>query len=99
MANFASLDITLDRAGMGNYSKLDSTIWAEFFENPDLFLEKAMDIAKNYSYAQEDKDADSTRGFREGGEYEVVSKARKNQDYFREMVLAAYNAKCAITGI
>ncbi|GBE44477.1 MAG TPA: HNH endonuclease [Rhizobiales bacterium] len=99
MANFASLDITLDRAGMGNHSKLDSAIWAEFFENPDLFLEKAIDIANKYSYAQEDKDTDPASGFREGGEYEVVAKARKNQDYFRQMVLAAYNVKCAITGI
>jgi len=99
MANFASLDITLDRAGMGNHSKLDSAIWAEFFENPDLFLERAIEISYKYNYVQEDKDTDSSNGFRDGGEYKVVAKARRNQDYFRKMVLAAYNVKCAITGI
>jgi putative restriction endonuclease len=97
MANFASLDTTLDRAGMRNHSKLDKEIWDEFFVNPDEFLESAIQAA-DLNYVQEDSRA-YPEGFREGGEYMVVTKARKNQDYFRQMVLAAYNVKCAITGI
>ena len=97
MANFASLNPTLDRKGMRNYSKLDEEIWDEFFANPDEFIKKALEKT-NFNYVQKEDD-DLLGGFRDGGEYVATTKARKNQNYFRQMVLAAYDEKCAITGI
>ena len=35
LANFASIDPSLDRKGASNVSKLDKEVWAEFFDNWD----------------------------------------------------------------
>jgi hypothetical protein len=97
MANFANLDVTIERKGMQNSSKLDREIWAEFFADPEAFWMTATAQTENYPLPK-GLDHD-TLGFREGLDYEVIAKARRNQDYFRAMILATYDDKCCITGI
>lgn len=97
LTNFASLDPTLDREGMKNASKLDREMWDRFFADTDAFFAMASQIIAPYE-APGGTHREAP-GLREGGDYEVLTKARKNQDYFRDMVLASYNNRCCITGI
>ena len=97
LTNFASLDPTLDRVGVKNVSKLDRKMWSEFFDDPDAFFTMASRLTE--AYPTPENNYGNTPGFREGGEYEVTRKARKNQDYFRQMVLASNRNSCCITGI
>jgi predicted restriction endonuclease len=97
MANFANLDVTIERKGMQNSSKLDREIWAEFFADPDVFWTGLAAQAETYPFPMGQDQIEF--GFREGLDYVVSAKARKNQDYFRDMILATYDDKCCITGI
>ena len=82
---------------MKNVSKLDREMWGHFFADPDAFLTMAAGVVEHLgSPSARYHDAP---GLREGSDYEVVSKARRNQDYFRDMVLSSYNNRCCITGI
>lgn len=98
MANFAALDPTIHQKGMGNYSKSDAEIWAEFFAAPSSFLSKLPNLKPNYEEA-----ASSPAPFdyevREGIDVERTVKSRKNQSYFRDMLFASYEGKCALTNI
>ncbi|MGE0650898.1 MAG: HNH endonuclease [Alphaproteobacteria bacterium] len=97
MVNFAHLDPTLDQQGMHHVSRLDRELWAEFFENPDAFFAER-EVAKTL-LPQAHDGLPIGAGFREGGTYEYMTKGRKNQDYFRDMILATYENKCCVTGI
>lgn len=98
MANFAALDPTIHQKGMGNYSKSDGELWAEFFAAPSSFLSQIPNFNPNYEQTAQERD-----GFkfevREGVDIERTVKARKNQNYFREMLFASYEGKCALTNI
>lgn len=98
LANLASLDETLPQVGMQNASILDREIWAEFFRA--LFAE-----SKTLPNTTE-----GLSGFHEGTVEEYVydgtsldrfgiTKQRSRQDFFRTMVLSAYDFRCAVTGI
>lgn len=97
LTNFASLDPTLDRTGMKNVSKLDRELWDSFFADPDTFFTLASQVAGHYALPEASYPA--TSGLREGGEYEIIGTTRKNQEYFRKMILASYRNRCCITGI
>jgi putative restriction endonuclease len=99
LANFASLDETLDRKGLQGASKADREIWEEFFSDPESFLENAKSIrtAKG-EWPEKDEDPEPSE-FREGEEVLRSVKVRKNQAAFRAMVLSAYDSRCALTGI
>jgi len=96
--NFASLDPTIDRRGMSNASALDRVVWTEFFENLDRYLDQPEQITPNKGFdevAQEEYIA----SLPEGIDAPRLSKIRINQGFFREMVLASYDCKCAVSGI
>lgn len=97
MVNFASLDPTIDRKGMENASALDRRIWVEFFDNIDRFAppdhtEPARGFGENAQahFAFDD---------REGLDIVGTAKRRVNQGFFRSMIIASYESKCAMTGI
>lgn len=96
LANFASLDPTLDRRGFGNTSRLDAEVWEEFFADPKAFLDQVDQVSATLRAPEAPPEPD---GFREGSSYEYTAQGRRNQDFFRATVLASYNNKCAITGI
>lgn len=98
MANFAALDPTIHQKGMGNYSKSDGEIWAEFFAAPSSFLSQIPNLNPSYEQNPQKRD-DFSYEFREGVDVERTVKARKNQSYFREMLFASYEGKCALTNI
>jgi len=99
LANYASLDETLDRKGLQGASKADRETWDEFFADPEAFLEIARSIrSAEGDWPTKDEGPEPT-AFREGEEVLRTVKVRKNQAVFRAMVLSAYEARCAITGI
>lgn len=99
MVNFAALDETIEQKGMSNVSKADREIWSEFFAAPAAFLDRVEGIRQTEYGLPDPLARFSVHEVREGVDVERTVKARRNQSFFRDMILAAYNGKCAVTGI
>jgi putative restriction endonuclease len=97
MTNFASLDPTIRQSGMSNYSKLDKIVWNDFFTNMDLYV-NASDVRKSENEFSEDQ-TEYVGPDKIGSDVMRMVKTRVNQDFFRTMVMASYENKCALTGI
>lgn len=104
LGNFASFDPTLKARGIkgaSNASKLDKTIWDEFYNNWDDALLKSESLLaekKNCTVEKINK-IDFENLPKNGKEKERLIKVRINQSLFRNIVLATYNQQCCITGI
>jgi putative restriction endonuclease len=100
MTNFASLDPTLAQKGMANASKLDRNVWDEFFTQMGtlLSMNAVAERAAEFSDAEKGFIVELTE-FPEGIDVIRSVKTRVNQDFFRRLVLASYDGKCALTGI
>lgn len=101
MVNFAALDTTVPQKGLSSYSKKDAEIWEEFFANPSEFLDRVTSIRGSMSdlIAAPIQPTNHQWEVREGEDIVVSTKQRRNQDFFRRTILAAYGNKCAVTGI
>jgi putative restriction endonuclease len=101
LANFASIDPSLDRKGASNVSKLDKEVWAEFFDNwDDMAYQSEAQMAKLNKKSLQDLDSFSEEDvFEEGKSRESIVKVRIKQEFFRKMILSAYDNTCCITGI
>jgi putative restriction endonuclease len=103
--NFASVDPYHQQRGIGGLpggKKQVEPIWNEFINNKDeLLFESERILALKEQVSIEDKFADLLNGTEHlKGEYKVREvKTRVNQNVFRQIVLANYSCKCAITGI
>lgn len=99
LANFASIDPTIDRKGAVNVSKLDREVWNEFFEDWDTMIfeseTRMAQVKKSESQIEESDDFQ----IRNGETRSAVVKIRINQNFFRKMILTSYNNLCCITGI
>ncbi|WP_428410248.1 HNH endonuclease [Hyphococcus sp.] len=96
LVNFASLDPTIARKGMGNVSSLDKQVWAEFFNERLGTLAFPEERLSGFS---EQHEQDFIAEFAPGLEIETRTKRRVNQGFFRRLVLASYDSKCALSGI
>jgi putative restriction endonuclease len=99
LANFASIDPSLDRKGAANVSKLDRVVWQEFFADWD---KMAFESEQNYLQIKgETACFDELSGglLPEGKDRESVVRSRVNQGFFRKMVLSSYDFCCCITGL
>jgi putative restriction endonuclease len=104
LVNFASLDPSLQARGIkgaSNVSKLDKKIWSEFYYNWDnLPYESEVLKASKYNTALEYDSLSENQDLpKEGKVREQIIKARVNQNFFRQSILASYNFTCCITGI
>jgi putative restriction endonuclease len=95
MTNFAALDPTIDRRGMRNFSQLDRKVWEEFFSSIDDFVDQD-DVALTGGLGDEMLPFE---GFPEGLDVPTRSTARSGQQFFRGMLLASYDSRCALTDI
>jgi putative restriction endonuclease len=97
MANFASLDETIDRKGMSNYSKLDKIVWDKFISNIDYYLNDDVQTFNGFN----DNNHEYCPDFEGlvGVDVESVVKTRIGQKFFREMILASYDGRCALSEI
>jgi len=104
LSNFASFDPSLKARGIKgatNASKLDLAIWNEFYDHWDikpfeseLLLANIQNKTIEELYELDDSDIHFA-----GKTKEQVVKTRVNQNFFRSMILAAYDNRCCITGI
>lgn len=103
LVNFASLDPSLKARGIkgaANASRLDKTIWEEFYNNwEDLPFESEMLLAKVENKPIEIVSNIDLNNLPEGKTRESIVKVRVNQSFFRCSILASYNNTCCITGI
>lgn len=97
LANFASIDPSLQRKGASNVSKLDIDVWNEFFNDcGKLAFESETLLSKYYN---NDLTTDVELLPLEGDDRESIVKTRVNQTFFRKTILASCNFKCCITGL
>ncbi len=103
LVNFASLDPSLQARGIkgaSNASKLDNTIWNEFFNNWDeLPFESEKLLSKFENKSIEELNNIDLKNLPKGKTREQLVKVRVNQAFFRSSILASYNNTCCITGI
>ncbi|MBS1621379.1 MAG: HNH endonuclease [Bacteroidetes bacterium] len=103
--NFASVDPYHQQRGIGGLPggiKQVQPIWDEFINNKEeLIFESEKILASKEKISIEKKYSEILKGTEHlKGEYKLREvKTRVNQDVFRDMVLANYDGKCAITGI
>lgn len=108
LVNFASLDPYHQQRGvkgMQNSGKLDKIIYDEFVSNWDDLIYKSELLLEKFILGEkvEEKIIQQTileeTHSREGRETLRLVKTRVNQSFFRTMVLANYNSKCAVSRI
>lgn len=104
LVNFASLDPSLQARGIrgaSNASKLDKTVWDEFYNNWDELPFESEQLRANLEgkSVEHCNQLDEAELPKEGRVRERLIKARVNQAFFRRAVLAAYNNTCCITGL
>lgn len=103
--NFASVDPYHQQRGIGGLpggKKQVEPIWNEFLHNRDVLLfESERILASKEHVTLEKKFADLLAGTEHlQGEYKIREvKTRVNQNVFRQIVVANYEGKCAVTGI
>ncbi len=103
--NFASVDPYHQQRGISGLpggKKQVEPIWSEFINNKDeLLFESERILAEKEHVQLEDKFSDVLKGIEHlKGEYKLREvKTRVNQNVFRQIVIANYSEKCAITGI
>lgn len=105
LVNFASVDPVLKARGikgMDGGAKIVQPIWDDFFHNQEelVFLSEQI-LAQKENISIENKYQDVLFDLKDlKGETAIRQvKTRVNQSVFRQMVLANYSSKCAITGI
>ena len=103
--NFASVDPFHQQRGVGGLPggrKQVEPIWQEFINNKDaLLFESERILAEREHTSIENKFAEELKGTQHlKGEYKLREvKTRVNQNVFRQIVIANYSGRCAITGI
>jgi putative restriction endonuclease len=105
LVNFASVDPVLKARGikgMDGGTKIVQPIWDEFYTNQEelVFLSEKI-LAEKENSTIENKYQDLLFDIKDlkGETVTREVKTRVNQSVFRQMVLANYTTKCAITGI
>jgi len=99
LANLAALDDSLPQKGMGNASATDRRVWAAFLQDPAPVVaayEAQTTAAPQPGFSETARVAweskqDETRT--------AVTKIRRGQAFFRDMILTSYRGKCALTGV
>ena len=103
--NFASVDPILQKRGIVGLvggKKQVEPIWKEFVNNKEaLLFESERILAELENTSIEHKFFDELKGTEHlKGEYKLREvKTRVNQNVFRQIVIANYSGKCAISGI
>ena len=102
LVNFASLDPSLDRAGMSNASQLDRQVWGEFYADwsgKAYESEKLLAEAQNITLEEVAAEYETLPPVPAGRVKEQLVKVRVNQQFFRKAIMAAYDNTCCITGL
>lgn len=111
LSNFASLDESLKLRGIRGLqgaSALDREVWMDFQENPGELVPASEEAFRKLFDASEDDEVEvvpklgvrvSKRPPAGPTEATRAAKARRGQNYFRDVVLNNYDNKCGICGL
>ncbi len=97
LVNLASLDTSLERKGMSNYSKLDKEIWNEFYLTPEKTVFESEILISKIIPEEVEFNIDEVKNKKTETERIIIS--RVNQSFFRKSILASYENKCCISGL
>ena len=97
LVNLASLDDSLDRAGLRNASQADREIWAELQGDWNATAEAIAEAEAGFGVVPALETDDEP--FPIGEDVIVPTKVRRGQDLFRKAVLSAYDFRCCVTGL
>lgn len=101
LANFARLDPTLQKrniAGATHGARGEVEIWNEFSNDWDRLAFESERLLDQLT-GRTPEFIEEGRQFPEGMTREALIRTRVNQGFFRAAVLAAYGARCCITGL
>lgn len=109
LCNFASLDpliVASGRSGLPGASALDREVWAEFMAAPMEVAAQSEEALRNLFGAKEsdELEVEQKRGIRlrppTGPTEQLVTvKARRSQQFFRQMILNAFDSRCCVSGL
>lgn len=97
IGNFGSLDPNLANrgiSGLGNCSNLDEEIWNEYYGHWDVLIQDAMKILSSASGSSLYELV-----LPQGEDIVCETRVRLNQNFFRTMILSAYDDECCISGV
>jgi putative restriction endonuclease len=100
LANFARLDPVLRKrniAGAAHGARAEIDIWNEFDQNWEKLAFESESLMEKMT--GKTPKTELTEEFPEGKTRETLVRTRINQGFFRAAVLAAYGARCCITGL
>lgn len=102
IGNFGSLDPELKKrgiSGLRNASKLDRQVWDEFHQDWEVLIDEsdALIAARERELASPSESQEPVQQL--GREVLAVRKARRNQIFFRNAIISAYDSRCCVTGI
>ncbi|MEY8801416.1 HNH endonuclease [Leisingera sp. XS_AS12] len=101
LTNLAALDDSVPQRGMANASATDRKVWQQFLTSPETLIRDTTPLAGS-------DDLPAVDGFAERqSRYEAQQSQpqattitrRQGQGFFREMILASYRSRCALTGL
>ena len=101
LANFARLDPALKKrniAGATHGAQAEVDIWNEFNNNWEKLTFESERLLESITLRTPEPKQE-TEKFPEGRTRETIVRTRINQGFFRAAVLAAYGARCCITGL
>lgn len=113
LSNLASLDpavLARGRKGLTGASALDREMWNEFHKNHDELAAKSEEALRELFAAKKDEEIDLVKGagvrvkgikHRTDVPTETLANitVRRNQQFFRQMILNAFDSQCCVTGI
>lgn len=109
LCNFASLDpliLASGRSGLPGASALDREVWAEFMSAPLEVAAQSEEVLRHLFGAKEsdEVEVEKSRGIRlrpriGPTEQLVTVKARRSQQFFRQMILNAFDSRCCVSGL
>lgn len=107
--NFSSLDSAITvtgRSGLGNASKRDREIWAEFHEDWERLAIECDNLRQQLYTGQENSSASEFNSSKDeylddftGETRKVIVEQRIKQQFFRRAVLSSYRGRCCMTGL
>lgn len=101
LTNLAALDESLPQRGMANASATDRKVWQQFLTSPEAVIRDATPLAGAGAIPAAEGFAERQRRYeaQQSQPQHVAIDRRKGQGFFREMILASYRSRCALTGL
>ena len=102
LSNLASLDDSVERAGLRNSSRADRAIWKEMQAHRMRVFDEIAEVTEALTAQDEDRSNESISDVLNrptGVDTRTEVQARRGQQIFRRAVLSAYGGQCCISGL